>query len=240
MLGAWAKWRCRWQPLRVERCGVDSSEWCQRIDRPALAPELKRRRRKCTRWRLDWQWRRGLHSSAPLGNARQNMDLSWLAGTFPCTPPWEPTLSNRAPPPPLGANPNPTPTWERIGTCLTAVGQPCRRSQQNRRYWWLTDKFIRLSQSPLWFVRTEGIGTREKGGGGRGRGEGEKNPPPSPPRFPQFASVPHPGSLRCTHPRLSRFPNQDGGRDFSAGCSLIRLLCRLLPPWPWTWWKARK
>ena len=40
---------------------------------------------------------------------------------------------------------------------------------------------------------------------GRGRIYFLPQPPPPPP--PQFASVPHPGSLYCTHPRLSRFPN---------------------------------
>ena len=101
----------------------------------------------------------------------------------------------------------------------------CITGLQNRRFWWVTDKFIQSAQPPFWFVRTEGIGTRENGGGGRGQGR-RIFPPPPPPPFPQFASVPHPGSLCSTHPRLSRFSNKDGGRDSSAW-SLIRLLCRL-------------
>ena len=44
---------------------------------------------------------------------------------------------------------------------------------------------------------------------GAGEGVGSIFPPPPPPPFPQFASLPHPGSLCCAHPRLSRFSNQD-------------------------------
>ena len=55
----------------------------------------------------------------------------------------------------------------------------------------------------------------------------EKNiyfPPPSP--FPQFASVPHPGSLYCTHPRLSRFPNPRWRPGFQR--MLTKYACRLV------------
>ena len=41
-------------------------------------------------------------------------------------------------------------------TCVAGVPV---RSLQNRRFCWVTDKFIRLSQPPFWFVRTVGIGT---------------------------------------------------------------------------------
>ena len=40
----------------------------------------------------------------------------------------------------------------------------------------LTDKFIRLSQPPFWFVRNEGIGTSERGGEGAGRRRNDATP----------------------------------------------------------------
>ena len=74
-----------------------------------------------------------------------------------------------------------------------------------------------VSQPPFWFVRTEGIGTSEKG-------EGRKNHPHP---LTQFTPAPRPGSLCCTHSRSSRFPNPSYGcREFSP-CSLICWHCRL-------------
>ena len=81
------------------------------------------------------------------------------------------------------------------------------QSLQNSRFWWQPDSSASLP--PLFLVHaSRGDWDQWNGRGGGGRGGGRQYFPPtaiSP--FPQFASVPHPGSLYCTHPRLSRFPN---------------------------------
>ena len=65
-------------------------------------------------------------------------------------------------------------------------------ADEGTTFWWIPAKLIRLSQSPFWVARTEGIRNERK----RRRG-----------LVPQLASVPHPGLLCCTRPRLSRFSN---------------------------------
>ena len=57
----------------------------------------------------------------------------------------------------------------------------CESSLQNRRFWWVPDKFIRAVVLATILLSV-------------------------PSSFPQFTSVPHPQSLHCTHPRLSQFP----------------------------------